>query len=261
MRGWAGILRRELTVSFRSPLAGALGGAFVLLAGAVAWLDLQEYMRASVQLAARLRMMGLPPQFLDLNDTLLAQNLGGLAFLCLIFLPLLGMGLLADERRGGTLELLMTSPLGEWPLVLGKWCGALLLYAFLLALTLPAQLLLAPHGDLALPVVATAYLGLLLMGAAFLALTLALGAFTRSPVIAAAGGFALMFLLWALDGFARPGATGFPHGLLTSLSALGHLAPFLRGLVDTADLIYFAVLSVLGLDLARRGLASLRAGG
>jgi ABC-2 type transport system permease protein len=98
------------------------------------------------------------------------------------------------------------------------------------------------------------------MAGAFLALALFLGSLTRSPLLAAVGGFALILLLWLLGGFAKPGATGFPHGALAALSALGHLAPLLGGVIDSSDLLYFAVLLLLGLELARRSLQALRGG-
>ncbi len=205
--------------------------------------------------------MNMEPQFLDFGEVLVRQNLGGLAFLALVFLPLIAMGLLAEERKSGTLELLMTSPLGEGALVLGKWCAAQLFFLFLLLLAALNLVVLGFFSPLDWPTLLAALSGIAMMGGAFLALALWLGSLTRSTLIAASAGFALMLLLWVVDGFARPGATGFPGGLIASLSAMGHLEPLLRGLVGSADLLYFVVLTALGLDLARRSLRGLREGG
>lgn len=255
------ILRREWRALFNSPLAGLLGAAFLLLAGALSVLNLKGYLRANAEIGLRMRSQGLPPAFLDFNESLLRQDLGALALLSLLLLPLLAMNLIAEERKSGTLELLMTSPVGEGRLVVGKWLAAWLYFLALLALACLPKLVLAAYGSLHWPSFLLGLAGIALLAAAFLALSLLLSSLTRSPLLAAVGGFALLLLLWVLGGFAQPGATGFPGGALASLSAVGHLAPLLGGLLDTADLLYFGVLTALGLALARRRLQALRGGG
>lgn len=260
MRVLAAILRREWRALFGSPQAGLLGGAFLLLAGALSSLNLQAYLRANAEIGLRMRSQGLAPAFLDFNESLLRQDLGALATLSLLLLPLLAMNLLAEERRSGTLELLMTSPVGEGRLVLGKWLAAWLYFLGLLALACLPKFVLAAYGSLHWPSFLVGLAGIALLAGAFLALSLFLSSLTRSPLLAAVGGFALLLLLWILGGFAKAGATGFPDGALAALSALGHLAPLLTGLLDTADLAYFLLLTALGLELARRRLQALRGG-
>ncbi len=261
MSGFKAILKRELRAYFISPLSAGVGGVFVLLAGLLHWFNLGEYMRANAQIAARYRMIQQEPHWLDFNEMLIPQDLGALAFLALVFLPLIAMSLIADERRSGTLELLMTSPVGETALVLGKWLAALLFFLVLLGLSLPAPIMLALYGPMHWPALLLGILGIVLMAGAFLALALFLGTLTRSPLIAASSGFALMLSLWLIDGFTRPGATGFPGGFLAALSTMGHLQPLLGGLLDTSDILYFIIVMLLGLDLSRRSLQALRVGG
>jgi ABC-2 type transport system permease protein len=260
LSGFLAVFRRELRATFLSPLAGSVGALFLLLSGISNIFNLNEYLRANASLAGRFRLMGQEPQFLDLNEILLGQNLGALAFLTLIFLPLIAMSLITEEKKSGTLELLMTSPLSESALVLGKWGASLVFFLFLLVLALVDQFLLAFWGDVHLPSLLTAALGIALMAGAFLALALWLGSLTRSTLIAASSGFALMLILWLADGFTQPGAQGFPGAFLRELSALGHLAPLLRGLIDSSDLAYFVVVTLLGLDLSRRSILLLRGG-
>ncbi|MCP4546480.1 MAG: ABC transporter permease subunit [bacterium] len=255
------IFRRETRALFLSPLAGVVGGFFLLLNGALCWFNLMEYQRFNIQLALSYRMQGVEPVFLDFNEVLIRQSLEGISLLILGFLPLIGMNLLAEERRTGTLELLMTSPVNEGLLVVGKWCAAQFYVLCLLVAAALSPLFLGLYGPLHWPTILISLLGILLTSGAFLALILFLGSLTHSSIIAAAAGFALMLLLWIVSGFATPGARGFPGGFLNALSAMRHLDPFLRGLIDTGDITYFLVVTVLGLDLTRRSLVSLRGGG
>lgn len=254
------ILRREWRALFHSPQAGLMGGAFLLLSGALGVFNLDAYLRASAQLALRMRSMGAEPIILDFNENLIRQDLGALALLVLLYLPLLTMNLLAEERRVGTLELLMTSPVGDARLVFGKWLAAQLYFLGLLLLAAAPKLLFAAYGEIHWPTLLLGLGGIGLMSGAFIALSLFLGSLTRSPLITAGGGFALILLLWMLGGFAKPGAIGFPGGLLNALSAMGHLSPLLGGLLDSADLSYFLVVTVLGLEFCRRSLQALRGG-
>ena len=261
MRGFRPIFLRELRAYFLSPFSGIVGGIFLLLAGSMHWFNLGEYMRANALIAARFRMVRQEPIWLDFNEMLIPQDLGALAFLALVFLPLIAMTLIAEERRSGTLELLMTSPVGETAVILGKWLAALLFFLVLLLLSLAGPLMLAFYGPMHWPALLLGIVGIILMAGAFLALALFLGTLTRSPIIAASSGLALMLLLWLIDGFAKPGATGFPGGTLSALSAMGHLQPLLQGLLDSSDLLYFLIVMILGLELSRRSLQALRQGG
>ncbi len=255
------VMRREWRALFQSPRAGLLGACFLCLSGALGLFNLNQYLRSVAQLAVHMRSMGAEPVILDFNEQLLRQDLGGLSVLLLLYLPLLAMNLLADERRGGTLELLMTSPVGDGRLVLGKWLAAQLYFIGLLLLAAAPKLLFAAYASLHWPSFLLGLAGIALMCGAFLALLLFLGSLTRSPLLAAGGGFGLLLLLWVLGGFAQPGATGFPDGFLAASSALGHLSPLITGLLDTADLAYFVLVTLIGLELARRSLQGLRGGG
>ena len=215
MRAVPALLRREWRALFHSPQAGVLGGAFVLLYGALSVFNLEGYLRANAELLVRMRSLGQQPVFLDFNESLLRQDLGALALLSLLILPLLAMNLLAEERRSGTLELLMTSPVGDGTLVLGKWLAAWLYFLGLVVLACLPKLVFLGYGQLDWPVFLLGLGGIALMAGAFLALALFLGSLTRSPLLAAVGGFALILLLWLLGGFAKPGATGFPSSTST----------------------------------------------
>jgi len=255
------ILRREWRASFRSPQAGIMGSCFLFLAGALSLFNLDAYLRASAQIAVRMRGMGRDPIVLDYGENLLRQDLGGLALLVLLYLPLLAMNLLAEERRSGTLELLMTSPVGDGRLVFGKWLAAQIQFVGLLLLAMLPKLVFLAFAELPWATLIVGLAGISLMSGAFLAIALFLGSLTRSPLIAAAGGFAVILLLWILGGFVEPGAAGFPGGFLTAASATGHLEPLLGGLLDSWDLLYFVLVTVIGLELSRRGLQALRGSG
>ena len=261
MRVLAAILRREWRASFRSPQAGVLGSCFLFLAGALSLFNLDAYLRASAQIAMRMRSVGREPVVLDYGENLLRQDLGGLALLVLLYLPLMAMNLLAEERRGGTLELLMTSPIGDGRLVLGKWLAAQLQFVGLLVLAMLPKLIFLAYAEMPWSTLIVGLFGISLMSGAFLAVDEFLGGLTRSPLIAAGGGFAVILLLWILGGFVEPGAAGFPGGFLAAASATTHLEPLLGGLLDSWDLLYFVLVTVISLELCRRTLQALRGGG
>ncbi len=255
------VMRRELRALINSPRAGLLGACFLFLSGALGVFNLDQYLRSTAELALRMRSMGAEPMILDFNEQLLRQDLGGLSVLVLLYLPLMAMNLLAEERRSGTLELLMTSPVGDGRLILGKWLAAQLHFIVLLLLAAAPKLVFLAYAPLHWSTFLLGLGGIVLICGASLALVLFLGSLTRSPLTAAGAGFGLLLLLWFLGGFAQPGATGFPGGFLVASSALGHLAPLVSGLLDTADLAYFLLVTLIGLELARRSLQGLRGGG
>ena len=173
--------------------------------------------------------------------------------------PAMSMGLIAEERRSGTLELLITMPVREAEVILGKYVAALGLLAVLLACTLPYPLSVSQLGNLDWGPVLTGYLGIFLEGAALLAIGIAASSFTENQLIAFFVSAAICFALAFLIGWFLP---FIPTGSLTTLcewlSFDHHLEPLTRGVVDTRDIIYFVSISGFALMLAFRALESRR---
>ncbi|MCB9779684.1 MAG: ABC transporter permease [Alphaproteobacteria bacterium] len=225
LRAVFAIYRRELASYFDSPLAYIVVPAFLFLVGGFS-LYFNDVLAAGV---ATMR-------------TVFFWS----AVFYLLLIPAVTMRLFAEEKRTGSLELLVTMPVDEAQMVLGKYLAALSLMTVALALTVTYPLTLASLSDLDWGPVLGGYLGLFLLGAAFCAIGTAASAFTRNQIVA----FLVALLLCVV-----PYATGFalqqvPAGALTVVQHLSfqtHVEDLARGIVDTRSLVYFG--SIVGLFL------------
>lgn len=246
------IYRRELQSYFASPLAYAIAGVFWLLAGFFFVVVLQN----AVQTAVLFDQQGQP---LDVPYAVLQDFLGVIGFLALFILPILSMGLYAEERKLGTLELLATSPVTNWAVAVGKLLGVL---TFFLTMVLPILVyesiaLTASSPPLPISLVLLGHGGLILMAAGVLSLGMFLSSLTQSTILAAVLTFALVLLLWTVDAIAQ--AVGGPIGeAIGHLSLLKHYGNLARGVLDTSSLILFASYIGLGLFLTAQSIEALR---
>ncbi|HYC22788.1 MAG TPA: ABC transporter permease subunit [Candidatus Bathyarchaeia archaeon] len=176
----------------------------------------------------------------------------------LTLLPLLTMRLFAEERRLGTLELLWTYPLRDVEIVLGKYVASLIVLALMLVATLLYPLLLVPtHATIAAAPLAAGYLGLFLLGAAFLACGILVSALTDSQVLAAAITFTLLLLFWMMTW--NEAAVGAPVlWLLSGVSLFDRFYTFARGGIDTRDVVFLVLFSVVFLGWTLLALGSRR---
>ena len=225
--------------------------AWVLAALTLAWLAWNFTLLLGGFLAGQVQRAALPdgPGFTDLVAVPL---LGQLAQLSFLVVPLLGMSVIAGERRNGTLPLLFAAGLPASRIVLGKYLALLGWLLLWLALTLAMPLALAHATDLDWGKLAAATLGLALMLAALAALGVACSAFASHPAIAAAAALIIALALWSVNVGAQ--MAGINGGVLNWLAMSTHEQPLLRGLVSTADLAWFALLIVVALALASRRL-------
>jgi ABC-2 type transport system permease protein len=205
--------------------------------------------------------------FLALSGTFFASYLAATAYsettiegfiaagkyLILLFAAVLTMGAIAEERKAGTWELLLTSPLADAEIVLGKFTGRLVILTGMLGLTLYYPILLAFLGDADFGPMAASYLGLLLLGGAALSVGIFASSLTANQVVAVVVASGILFALWFLGTAA--GLAPAPLGkVLTYLSLSHHFADFDRGIIDTRAIVYFVSVSVLFLYLAIRSI-------
>lgn len=237
---WA-IIRRELIAYFSSPLAYIVMTAFLLMQGYIFYLIVSFLNNPQTPAMTPLRLF-----------------FGGTIFFWLFLLfvvPVITMRLIAEERRSGTIEVLLTSPVTEVQVVVGKFLAAM---AFYLALWLPTVLyviLLARHSQIDLGPVAAGYLGVVLLGFMFLAVGTLASTLSTNQLIAAIIAFAAMVLLFSI---------GLVEQLMTSSSvlrdALAHMNlwtqmdDFAKGIVDTRHVVYQLSMGVLFLFLAAKSL-------
>jgi ABC-2 type transport system permease protein len=210
------IAGRELRTYFTSPLAYVVAAFFVLVSGYLFSLILYHTKQAS-----------LTPLFSNLT------------VMFLLITPALTMRLLADERRTGTIELLMTSPITDRELVIGKYLSAVLFLAFLLGLTLVYPLILAFLGKPDWATIWTGYLGTFLLGASFMAIGVFASSVTANMIIAAMITFALSLVCWLLPSAGQMFG-GAANDVMTYMSVINHQENLGRGVIDTSDLIFYA---------------------
>lgn len=248
------IYRRELQSYFASPLAYIVAGVFWLLSGFFFVYTLS----AMTQQVAYADSMGyaLP---LDVPYQFLQAFVGVLSSVALFVLPILSMGLYAEERKRGTLELLATSPVTNWAVAVGKLLGVL---TFFLTMVLPLLLyesiaFSASNPPLSFSVILLAHAGLILLAAAVLSLGMFISSLTDSTILAAVCTFGLILLLWVIDGIAQR-MSGPIGDALGYLSMLKHFNNLTQGILDSSSLVLFASYIVLGVFLTAQSVDAFR---
>lgn len=251
MRNVVTIARKELQGYFASPIAYVVIGFFALLFGYFFYTFLYFFERQSMQMAPG---MGAP---LNVNQALIGPAFMNVSVIVLFVMPMITMRTYAEEKRSGTMELLLTSPLTDLQIILGKFFGALALYALMLAVTLIHIAVLFLYGSPEWKPVATGYLGLLLMGSCFISAGLFISSLTKNQIVAGMVSFAVFLMLWVINWLGQSfGPTG--QAVVTHLSITDHLDDFARGIIDTKHLVYYLSFIVFGLFLTAKSVDSER---
>jgi ABC-2 type transport system permease protein len=201
--------------------------------------------------------MGMPPS-MDVPSQVMGATFNLFSTFILFFIPLLTMGVYAEERKRGTIELLMTSPITELDIVLGKFFGSLTMFATMLIPTAVPVIFLYFCSDPRPPVkiILAGYLGAFLVGASLLAVGTFLSSLTENQIIAAVMTFAVFLIIWLADLLGSP--SGSSATLLGYFSIVRHFQDFARGVIDTSSLIYFGSMIVFFVFLTVRSVDSMR---
>jgi len=193
------------------------------------------------------------------NHATIQEMFNWMGYALIFAAPALTMGLIAEEKRSGTIEILLTMPVREWEVIIGKYLGALGLYVVILLLTLVNPIAVSNFGDLDWGPVFTGYLGLFLEGAAMLALGLMTSSWTRNQLISFFSSFTLLaFVGWLLPAVAQYLARGAIATALEAISLSHHLESMSRGVIDLRDIVFFLSLTVIGLMFSFQALESRR---
>ena len=244
------IAQKEFRSYFATPIAYAVVGLFALLFGWFFVSGLAFFAQVSSPFG------GGPPS-INVNELLVRPLLGNATVLLLLVLPLITMRTYAEEKRSGTMELLLTSPLTDVQIVLGKFLGAMALYTLMLAVTLIDVGILFRHGNPEWQPIATGYLGLWLMGGSFISIGLFLSSTTKNQIVAGMLTFAVVLLLYVMSWMSDSvGPTG--QAILTYLSVVEHFDDFSKGVIDTSHLAYYASFIGFGLFLTVKSVDSER---
>ena len=226
------IFRREIFAYFYSPMAYIVITVFLAITG---WFFTSE-------------------MFLS-NESSLRSMFGIIPFVFIFFIPAITMRLLSEERKSGTIELLFTMPISDIEIVLGKYFAGLGLLAVALIFTLPYALSIVVLGEPDIGMLVTGYLGLVLMGASYIAIGVFASTVSKNQVIAFIIAFIIIFTLWLIDKFLML----IPPPLVPLLQYLSidyHYENIGRGVIDSRDVVYYLSLIVFMLSLAKISLES-----
>jgi ABC-2 type transport system permease protein len=175
----------------------------------------------------------------------------------LFLIPMITMRLFAEEKRSGTIELLMTSPIHDVEIVMGKWLAAVGLYSIMLIVSLLHMSILFRYGQPDWRPMAVGYLGLLLQGACLLAIGTFISTCTSNQIVAGAVGFSVSLLLFVLNWVSEFGSS-VTSRVIGYLSVQAHFESFSKGVLDSKDIIFYLSMITLGLFLTSRSLESVR---
>ena len=245
------IANKELRSYFASPIAYIVLGFFALLYG---WFYV-TILNFFVQQSMSMNQFG--PQSMNINQQMIRLLLQNVTVLLLFVLPMITMRTYSEEKRSGTIELLLTSPLTDFEIIIGKFLGALGLYAVMLLITMVHIGLLFVYGKPEWKPIVSAYLGLLLMGGCFISVGLFISSLTKNQIVAVMVTFAVFLFLWVINwigSFSGPSV----EKITSYLSIIEHFDDFAKGVVDTTHLVYYLSFITFGLFLTAKSVDSER---
>jgi ABC-2 type transport system permease protein len=228
------ISRREIRTYFNSPVAYIVVPVFVIITGYLFFTQL--FLEKQADMRGFFNIMPL---------------------LFMFMIPAITMRLLADEKASGTLELLITMPVRDWEVVVGKFLAAMALLCTAIGLTLVFAITVKSLGPLDRGPAIGGYLGLVLMGGAYVAIGVMASALTRNSIISFIVAFAISFALYLLGRLTQ----FLPQSLqklVAFLSIDGHFENIGRGVVDSRDVIYYLSVMTVSLLIATLSLESRR---
>jgi ABC-2 type transport system permease protein len=246
------ICNKELKGYFASPIAYLLMAFFGLIFGFGFYTATRDVARFSFQA----QMMG-QQQPMSVNDQIIRPLLGFASTIALFLIPMITMRLFAEEKRTGTIELLLTSPIKDLEIILGKWLGSLLLYLCVLGMSMINVALLFAWGKPDWKPVLVAYLGLILQGACLLAIGAFISTTTRNQIIAGGVTFFVCLMLWLLSWFTAFDSSA-TSSVISYISIVTHFENFGKGVLSTKDVVFYLSMIFFALFLTARSMESLR---
>ncbi len=247
------IAQKELKSYFASPIGYILVGFWALLFGWFYINILVYFVRMSMQ-------MGNPmggPQSANINQDMLRPLLYNVTILVLFVLPGVTMRTYSEEKRSGTIELLLTSPITDFQIIMGKFFGAMALYSLMLMVTWFHIGLLFIYGSPEWKPLVVAYLGLLLLGGCFISVGLFISSLSKNQVVSFMVTFSVFLFLWIINWIGSSvGPTA--ASVVQYLSIVDHYDDFGKGVIDTTHLIYYLSFITFGLFLTAKSVDSER---
>jgi ABC-2 type transport system permease protein len=254
MQNILAIWQREIKSYFVSPIAYAVLTIFIFITG----LFFSFYLYVIVNATTMQAQMGQGAQPIDVPAMVMERLFGTTSVILLFLIPMLTMGLFSEEKKRGTIELLLTTPVGNFSAMIGKYLASLTFLIILFAASgiIISSLFFYGHPDWK-PIL-SGYLGLFLYGAALLALGIFISILTENQVVAVVLTFGVSLALLITSAVSTILASGVVKNILDYLSVTSHLDDFTKGVIDTSHIIYYVTFVFVGLFLAYRSLESMR---
>jgi len=229
----------------------------------IAWKETRTYFTTPVAYIVAMVFLAITGYFFvaslstSFPEAVVSPYLTPSTFVMVFLAPVLTMRLMAEEQKLGTIELLFTSPVRDWEIVLGKFLASMAFFTVTLFLTLFYVILLVLFGSPDVGPIFTGYLGLLLHGTAALSVGLLASSLTSNQIVAAVVAFGVLLLLALIDQLSNA-VSGMAATLVSEISLVAHFGDFSRGIIDTGDLVYYISFIAFVLFLTVRSLESRR---
>jgi ABC-2 type transport system permease protein len=249
---WA-ICKKEIKTYFTSPIAYVIITVFLVLIGFFFYSLIWWFNSQSLQMAQNQYYY----QQLNINQMVYSPLFHNMSIILLLMIPLLTMRLFSEEKKRQTDELLFTSPISVNQIILGKYFASLFVLLVMLFLTGILSIFVFSYGNPELAPILSGYLGIFLVGAAFLAVGIFFSSVTENQIVSAILTFGALLLFWILN-WASYSAGGMWKSILNYLSFFQHFDDMTRGILDTTDLVYYLSFIFLGLFLTHSVIQSKR---
>ncbi len=247
------IAKKEIKTYFTSPIAYVAITVFLVLVGFFFYSLIWWFNSQAIQMAQNPYYY----QQMNINQMVYSPLFHNMSIILLLMIPLLTMRLFSEEKKIGTDELLYTSPLSVGQIILGKYLAALIVLVVMLLLTGIFSIFTFAYGNPEPAPLLNGYLGLFLMGAAFIGVGIFFSSLTENQIVSAILTFGALLLFWILN-WASYSAGGIWKGILNYLSFFQHFDDLTQGILDTTDVVYYVSFAFFGLFLTHSVIQSRR---
>ena len=247
------ILKKELKSYFVSPVAYIVISIFLVISGWFFYSSFAIYNLVSMQAASS----PYGPHGLNITEGVLRPLFLNLSVVMLLLMPMLTMRLFAEEKKLGTIELLLTYPVRDGEILAGKFGACLLVFALMLALTGFYLIFLLLYSEPEYGPILSCYLGLFLMGTSFISLGILTSSLTENQIIASVATFGALLLFW-VAGWASHFVAPTLGKVFSHLSIIEHYENFTKGVIESKDVVFYINFSILCLFLTLRSLEAKR---
>jgi len=248
MQKFFALYKKELQITFSNPIAYAVIIVFMVLSGYF-FMNIANYY-------ALFSLRSMNQYYRNMMDLNMVQGIfrpyfNNMAVVLLLIIPLITMRIFAEEKREGTIELLFTYPVSDFTIVISKFLSALTIFLLMLIGSLSSFLILKTITSYEIGPVFSGFLGLFLLGSAFIMMGVFISSLTESQIVAAVISFGVLLIFWVI-GWSAQSAGPFMSKVLLNLSIIEHFDNFAKGLLDTTDLFYYINLTILFFFLTLR---------